>query len=171
MRSPIGSRNPWYREPWPWLLMAGPAIVIVAGLGTAWLALSTDDGLVAEDYYKRGLLINKELERSRRGDALKLGAVLRFAPDGAVRLEIAGFADATAAPATVRVKLAHPTRAGQDRTLTLARGTDGVYTGNTDALPPGRWLVTVETDAWRLPTAVVSGRIDEVRIGAARAVE
>jgi len=28
--------KPWYREPWPWLLMAGPATV-----------------LVAEDYYKQ----------------------------------------------------------------------------------------------------------------------
>ena len=22
--------QPWYREPWPWILMAGPAIVVVA---------------------------------------------------------------------------------------------------------------------------------------------
>ena len=31
--------NPWYKERWPWLLMAGPAIVIVAGFITAWLAI------------------------------------------------------------------------------------------------------------------------------------
>ena len=34
---------PWYREPWPWLLMAGPAAVVVAGLITAWIAVKTDD--------------------------------------------------------------------------------------------------------------------------------
>ena len=56
---------PWYRQRWPWLLIAGPAIVVVASLVTAWLAASTDDGVIADDYYKRGLLINQELERTR----------------------------------------------------------------------------------------------------------
>jgi len=60
--------------------MAGPAIVVVASLFTAWLAWSTDDGVVADDYYKRGLVINRELERSARGEALRLGAVLRATP-------------------------------------------------------------------------------------------
>jgi len=40
--------QPWYRHPWPWILMAGPAIVVVAGLVTAFLAVTTFDGLVAE---------------------------------------------------------------------------------------------------------------------------
>jgi len=57
--------TPWYREPWPWILMAGPAAVIVAGAVTYWLAASTADGLVADDYYKRGLAINQELGRER----------------------------------------------------------------------------------------------------------
>ena len=33
---------PWYREPWPWILMAGPAAVVIAGLFTAWLAWRSD---------------------------------------------------------------------------------------------------------------------------------
>ena len=37
--------QPWYRERWPWILMAGPATVVVAGLFTAWLAVRSDDGL------------------------------------------------------------------------------------------------------------------------------
>jgi len=48
---PLRSR-PWYREPWPWILMAGPAAVIVAGIFTMTLAYRTEDGLVADDYYK-----------------------------------------------------------------------------------------------------------------------
>ncbi len=27
-------KQPWYREPWPWILMAGPVIVIIAGVIT-----------------------------------------------------------------------------------------------------------------------------------------
>ena len=40
--------KPWYREPWPWILMAGPAIVVVAGIATAWLAVRSNDGLVED---------------------------------------------------------------------------------------------------------------------------
>ena len=58
--------TPWYRQRWPWLLMLGPAIVVVAGISTAVIALETDDGLVADDYYKRGLGINQTLERASR---------------------------------------------------------------------------------------------------------
>jgi uncharacterized protein len=56
----------WYREPWPWILMAGPAIVVVAGIYTAFLAVTTNDGLVAEDYYRRGVEINRRLSGEER---------------------------------------------------------------------------------------------------------
>ena len=62
-------------------------------VGTAWLAWSTDDGVVADDYYKRGLVINKQLERSHRGEALGLGAMLASRADGAVRVVLSGLAD------------------------------------------------------------------------------
>jgi hypothetical protein len=170
MRLPNTATLPWYRQLWPWLLIAGPATVVVAALLTAWLAVWSDDGIVSDDYYKRGLLINKEIERSGRGEAMNLGAVLRVTTGGAVHLDVSGFADA-ARPAVVRVKLAHPTRGGHDRTLSLARDGSGSYTGTLDASPQGRWLVTIETDTWRLPTAVANGGLGEVRIGAARAVD
>ena len=44
--------NPWYREPWPWILMAGPATVVVAGIVTAWIAVANQDPLVVDNYYK-----------------------------------------------------------------------------------------------------------------------
>ena len=59
---------PWYRHRWTWGLMAGPAIVLVAGAVTMVLAIRSDDGLVARDYYKRGLMINRVLkERAEHG--------------------------------------------------------------------------------------------------------
>ena len=52
-------QTPWYRDPWPWILMAGPAAVVVAGAITLWIAFASADGLVAGDYYKQGLAINQ----------------------------------------------------------------------------------------------------------------
>jgi hypothetical protein len=40
--------KPWYREPWPWILMSGPAVVVVAGLVTAVIAVRTSDPIVAD---------------------------------------------------------------------------------------------------------------------------
>ena len=158
---------PWYRERWPWLLIAGPAIVVVAGLATAWLAVTTDDGVVADDYYKRGLVINRELERAGRGQTLRMGAVLAVAADGALRMELSASPD-VAMPPEVRVRFANATRAGLDRTAILARMPDGTYAGRIAPLPPGRWHIAAETDAWRLPAQEASGAVREVRLGAAR---
>ncbi len=166
----VSPARPWYRDRWPWLLMAGPIVVVFAGIGTAWLAWSTDDGVVADDYYKRGLVINKELERAGRGESLRLAAVLAVAPDGALRLELAGAADMPVPP-SVRARFANATRAGLDRTANLVRMPDGAYAGRIAPLPPGRWRVAVETDAWRLPAVEAAGTVREVRLGAARTVD
>ncbi|CAN7505106.1 FixH family protein [Acidovorax sp. LjRoot194] len=53
---------PWWKFGHVWLVIAGPAIVIVAGFVTLWLAISRPDPVVAEDYYRQGIEINKALE-------------------------------------------------------------------------------------------------------------
>ena len=55
------SPEPWWRHGHVWLLIAGPAAVVVASLATAWLAVNGQDPVVAEDYYRRGLEMNKTL--------------------------------------------------------------------------------------------------------------
>lgn len=136
--------NPWYREPWPWLLMSGPAIVIVAGVITTVIAFSSADGLVADDYYKQGLTINKTLLREQRAAELKLVADLS-ATASRVRVVLAG-----AAPSTLTLRLAHPTRAGFDQVVSLRRVAPGVYEGALRPGDAGRWRVVLETPEWRL---------------------
>ena len=167
MQTSTDRAKPWYREPWPWLLMAGPAIVVIAALATAYLAVLSDDGVVADDYYKRGLVINRVLEREQRGAAMGLGAVVAIGDDGAVRAVVHGYGDAPA-PDAVTLKLTHATRAGMDRRATLRRGADGAYFGRVEPPPAGRWLVMRETDAWRLPTVEIAGRPERVRLGSER---
>ncbi len=61
--------QPWWKYGHVWLIIAGPAIVVVAGFFTLWLAVQGADPVIAEDYYQRGLDINKTLngERSEAG--------------------------------------------------------------------------------------------------------
>ena len=57
--------EPWWRNGYVWLLLAGPAMVIVAGAVTVWVTLRNPDPLVADDYYRRGIEINKTLIQDR----------------------------------------------------------------------------------------------------------
>lgn len=164
--------RPWYRERWTWFLMAGPAIVVVAGFVTLWLAISSFDGLVADDYYKRGLAINRMLERAERAVALNLVAEVDVLPDGNARVVLTSSGTPLpVVPSMVRLTLIHPTRAGADRRVELQRGPDGIYRGQAGTLPAGRWRVGVETDEWRLPAVQVDGVIRAQRIHAATRTE
>ena len=51
----------WWQYGHVWLIIAGPAAVVVAGFVTLAIAIKTPDPVLAEDYYKRGLEINKTL--------------------------------------------------------------------------------------------------------------
>jgi hypothetical protein len=138
--------RPWYREPWPWILMSGPAAAIVAGAATFWIAASGADGLVADDYYKRGLAINQvlALEENARRLGVHARAVVR---DGHLRVALSG-----AAPEALFAQLAHATRAGFDQRLRLARTAPGVYEAELPPLAAGRWRVVIEDPRreWRV---------------------
>ena len=137
--------QPWYRERWPWILMAGPAIVVVAGFFTAWLAVRSDDGLVIDDYYKQGLAINQTLDRSDAAGRLGMEAELQVS-DGRMRVLLGGPAGAGA----LTLRLVHPTRAGMDQSVNLAAVAPGVYEARLRPLQPGRWHVVLEARDWRL---------------------
>ena len=57
---------PWWKFGHVWLVLAGPLVVIVAGFITLWLAMSRPDPVVAEEYYQRGIDINKTLEHPEK---------------------------------------------------------------------------------------------------------
>jgi hypothetical protein len=137
---------PWYRHAWPWLLMAGPAAVVVAGAATIWIAFASADGLVAEDYYKQGLGINRRLAREEAAQKLGISAGMRV-ENSRVRVELKG-----ARPEALFLHLAHATRAGHDVRLRLAAQKDGTYSAELPELPAGRWRAAIEDPrgTWRI---------------------
>jgi hypothetical protein len=137
--------NPWYKEPWPWILMAPPVAAVLAGLATVWIAVWSADGLVAEDYYRQGLAINRVIAREERARRLGIHAQVQMG-DGRIRVRLAG-----AAPEALFVHLAHRTRAGYDQRLRLARVAAG-YEAQMAPLAPGGWRVSIEDPQgrWRI---------------------
>lgn len=144
------NNRPWYKERWPWLLMAGPAVVIVAGVITVWLAVISNDGLVSDDYYKQGLAVNQQLHRDSQAASLGLHAdVMRAGAN--VRLLLRSEGEVKLAQALI-LKLSHPTRAGQDQSIQMVSEGQGFYSGKLAEEVSGRWLVFIEDPAgqWRL---------------------
>jgi hypothetical protein len=126
--------------------MSGPAAVLLAGSATMWIAFASADGLVADDYYKQGLAINKRLAREDEADRRGISAEVHLAPDR-LRIELRGDA-----PAALFVQLAHATRAGHDLRLRLAPVAPGAYEAELGELPRGHWHVIIEDPrgAWRI---------------------
>ena len=149
MTSAALDTGPWYRQRWPWILMAGPAAVLVAGAITTWIAFSTSDGLVAQDYYKQGLAVNKVLAKEEAAARLGLEARIELPGDRhRIVVNLSG-----AHPPELRVRFAHATRSGFDLALGLIRVGEGRYEAAVPQdLPAGRWNVQIETAKgdWRL---------------------
>lgn len=157
--------RPWYREPWPWILAAGPFIVVVAGIYTAWLAVKSNDGLVTDDYYRKGLAANQTIARSDQASKIGLVAGVRVTADTlSVRLQASD--KDFVLPPTLVVTISHPTRAGLDQSRVLVR--DGaIYSGEVRLPAAGHWLVLLEDERkiWRLMGNMILPANGETLIG------
>jgi len=59
--------HPWYRYPWPWVAIAIPAIAVIGGLFTLYLAVSHPDPIVVDEGQYRE--IRSELQAQPVGGA------------------------------------------------------------------------------------------------------
>lgn len=145
------AQSRWYREPMVWLLIALPLSAVIGGFITLVLAVRTDDGLVVDDYYRRGKEINLVLERDRAARAHGLhGRAVFDAERRVVRITLAA-RDAQVLPAQIDLDLWHATRRGFDRQLRLVRQLDGVYAAPwSPDLVQGHWHVQLSGGDWRL---------------------
>jgi hypothetical protein len=60
----LNTHAPWWKFGHVWLVIAGPAIVVVASFITLYLAITRPDPVITEDYYLKGIEINKSLGAS-----------------------------------------------------------------------------------------------------------
>jgi hypothetical protein len=49
--------TPWYRQLWPWLLIIPPAVAVIGGGLTLYLAITRPDALVRQDCVKDGVVM------------------------------------------------------------------------------------------------------------------
>lgn len=132
-----------------WLLISLPMTAVIASMVTIYLAVSTSDGLVVDDYYKRGKAINVDLARDAAAARHELRADIDLdMRNNHVQLLLQGNIEPL--PETLTLSLLHPTQAGYDQLLSLQHAGDGVYSGAIDEVGRGNWYLQLETVEWRL---------------------
>jgi len=138
----------WYQIPIVWLVIGIPLFSIVFTLSIVWISVKTFDGVVEDDYYKRGLEINRDLARDRYADEGNLKASVRL--DGEQLLvEMSGDA-AEVWPELLELGFYHPTVSNRDVVVKLEHKGSGTYLSPAPALRFGKWNVVTGTEKWRL---------------------
>ena len=137
------------------MVLAIPATAVVVGAVMLVLANITWDGLVADDYYRRGMEINRSLARDAEAARLGLRASVAFPASGVVETRIADV-DGAAAVSGGRLHLhfARATRAGNDVRVSMTRDAAGTWRGTLPAMAPGKWYVEIGNEQWRLAASV-----------------
>ncbi len=148
--------KPWYRQFWPWFIIALPASSVVAGLTTVWISMQTTDSLVVhgEDGIRKAA--DRRVEAQRLAAELNLAALVNIDREsGAVTAVIrAGALDEV--PAALEFELSHPAFADRDQAIALTKARpdeDGnaVWAGHFVKVPQGRFYAVLKSgDAWRL---------------------
>lgn len=89
MKQVTTDTKPWWKYGHVWLILSGPLAVIVAGFVTLAIAIRVPDPVIAEDYYRRGLDINKTLAAAKD---------LQLVPAMQARNHVVTPTDATSSP-------------------------------------------------------------------------
>jgi len=150
MNNPDPETNlPWYKQFWPWFLMALPGSVVVASIITIFIAADKPDTVVLDDYYKQGLAINQDLSRDQLAIQLGISATLKITEK---KIIVSLKTPDKIQPAYILLRLMHPTLAEKDQQLKLSRIAPMVYSTKISAVSSGNWNIRLEANNpdWRI---------------------
>jgi len=133
-------QRPWYRQAWPWFLIALPASAVFGGIATIILAIQSPNALVVDDYYKEGLAINRQIHRQTTAREMGLNGLLRS--DGR-QLSLQLSTTEPVIDDSVTLQFIHVTRAELDRVVIMQRQADGSYHAPLPELANGAWNLSL----------------------------
>lgn len=137
----IAQSNPWYKQFWPWFLIAIPVSSFIVGGTLLHFAINTSDSLVVDDYYKEGRAINARLDKIEYARYLNITTEMQVSDYGEVRVEF--HSGRPTDGQALQLNLYHVTLADKDQKILLSRDAGGVYRGRLDEIPKGKWQVTL----------------------------
>ncbi|SON48630.1 FixH family protein [Vibrio tapetis] len=133
--------TPWYKQFWPWFLIALPASVVIGSFVTLGLFSKNAVSLVAEDYYKKGKGINIDLSKINAAKELELGAMVLSKQNSVIVQFDKG--ELTHFPALI-VYFTHRTLPDRDFQKTLSADGQGNYQFSLPNKISGPWFIELE---------------------------
>jgi hypothetical protein len=134
--------SPWYKQGWPWALIAIPLLTILACGVTIYIAFNSDDSLVNDNYYKEGLAINQSIERIEYAKNISLIAKIEI--DKTAKLLHLNLQSSQTLPHRLFIKFSHPTLQTKDQSFELQSLTGGDFVAELNHLEEAYWHVSLE---------------------------
>jgi len=156
---------PWYRQFWPWFLIAIPLVSVLLGVLMITLATHGHDALVVDDWYKEGKAINRRIERDREASRLGLSARFERVP-GALLLDLDVTSSAFEPPPALAVRWVHATRAERDGGASFVHAGGNRYVAAASLPVEGRWRLHVEPDAAASSVDALGGKKEDATVDA-----
>jgi len=139
--------TPWYRQFFPWLILAILGWGVVSASITLGVALKHPPHMMTGDYAKLGKALVDTHVRADRAEALGLAGTLRV-ERGNWLLQLAPEASELSAEALLLL-VQHPTDSTRDRQVLLRRSAPGAYRADAIDIPGrGRLIVSDLEQTW-----------------------
>jgi hypothetical protein len=148
--------EPWYRQFWPWFIIALPASAVVAGLTTVWIAMQTTDSLVVKSDDGVRKAADRRFSAERLAAEMNLAALVEIDPDTGVVSAVIRSGDLAEVPAVLEFELSHPAFADRDRLVILNKAMpdesgNSVWVGHLVTVPDERFYAVLKAgDEWRV---------------------
>tara|TARA_R110002126_G_scaffold160926_6_gene308716 strand:- start:2689 stop:3174 length:486 start_codon:yes stop_codon:yes gene_type:complete len=155
--------KPWYKQVWPWILIAIPVITALRAIYAVVLMNQQQPDLVIDDYYKAGKNINLQLSKYREAELRNLNATILIAGNRAV----VRFAKNAVLDNSIHLDFYHPTLAAQDFAVDALRSGELLYVATLPVTPAGKWRINVTDDSneWKLRVVTTLPVSEEIKLG------
>ncbi|MEZ9440363.1 FixH family protein [Vibrio atlanticus] len=130
--------KPWYKQFWPWFLIALPATVVIWTIMTVIVFTQNSVDLVTEDYYKKGKGINVDISKVNIAKELGLSASVNEKGNSVIITLDKGKLDHFPA---INAMFVHRTLPDRDFTQLLTADAKGNYTMTLDHEMQGPWFI------------------------------
>ncbi len=144
--------KPWYRQFWPWFIIALPLSAVIASIATVMVAVDQAPSLVVDDYAKIGLATHRKMERDKRAAELGMAAEVHLVAESKkVEVRLKSDDRSQPGPEWLTLSILHPTDETRDQRLRLERSGSS-YVAELERSPERRRYLQIEPpdQSWRL---------------------
>ncbi len=135
----IDMNVPWYKQFWPWFLIFLPASVVVACMFTIYLAITTADSMVVDDYSKKAMQINRDLRKLEYAREIGLSGSFSI-NNNIVSLDISVQKNKITLAPVLKMLLVHPADSDKDFSVILIRTQESILSSGNDMAERVRYV-------------------------------